>query len=323
MSSSIDWANEWFNSLVWILWVFVAAVLGSALVGWLLMRRTVWGRQFKRLAGPYFRPTRDPNTWGPLGFALLVLLFAVIAVRLTVLQSYYYNGLYTAMQNLDYDAFLFYMMHLRVHRHLRGRACAAQLPDQPDPDHPLAGLDQRPGARRLAERRGLPPRQLHQDRVDNPDQRIQEDVASFVSTSLGLVIGAIGSMLSLVSFTLILWQLSGPLPIFGVEIPRAMMFIAYVYVIIATVIAFRIGRPLVRLNFLNEMLTGSFRYALVRLRDASESVAFYRGERDRARDPGQPVRGGDRQRLGHAVPGHQVPGHQLRLHPGRGGHPLS
>jgi len=43
------------------------------------------------------------------------------------------------------------------------------------------------------------------------------------------------------------------------------------------VIAFRIGRPLIRLNFLNQMLTGSFRYALVRLRDASENVAFYRG----------------------------------------------
>ena len=85
-------------------------------------------------------------------------------------------------------------------------------------------------------------------------------------------------MVSLVSFTLILWQLSGPLTVFGIEIPRAMTFAAYLYIIVATVIAFRIGRPLIQLNFLNEALTASFRYALVRLRDSSESVAMYQGE---------------------------------------------
>jgi len=48
---------------------------------------------------------------------------------------------------------------------------------------------------------------------------------------------------SLVSFSIILWQLSGPIPIFGMEIPRAMTFIVYLYVIIVSVIVFRIGRP--------------------------------------------------------------------------------
>ena len=48
-------------------------------------------------------------------------------------------------------------------------------------------------------------------------------------------------------------------------IPRGMVFLAYIYVIIATVIAFRIGRPLIRLNFLNELLNASYRYALVRV----------------------------------------------------------
>ena len=44
-----------------------------------------------------------------------------------------------------------------------------------------------------------------------------------------------------------------------------MVFLAYIYVIIATVLAFRIGRPLIRLNFLNELLTASYRYNLVRI----------------------------------------------------------
>ena len=55
--------------------------------------------------------------------------------------------------------------------------------------------------------------------------------------------------MSLVSFTLILWQLSGPLNLLGTEIPKAMVVIAYLYVVVATVIAFRIGRPLIGLNF--------------------------------------------------------------------------
>ena len=57
-----------------------------------------------------------------------------------------------------------------------------------------------------------------------------------------------------------------------------MVFLAYIYVIIATVVAVRIGRPLIRLSFLNEQLSASYRYALVRVRENSESIAFYRGE---------------------------------------------
>ncbi len=66
--------------------------------------------------------------------------------------------------------------------------------------------------------------------------------------------------------------------VFGVEIPRAMVLLVYVYILTATAIAFWIGRPLIGLSFLKERLTANFRYALVRLRDSAENVAFYRGE---------------------------------------------
>ena len=57
-----------------------------------------------------------------------------------------------------------------------------------------------------------------------------------------------------------------------------MFWIGLVYVLFATVIAFWIGRPIIWLSFNNEKFNAAFRYALVRLRDASEAVAFYRGE---------------------------------------------
>jgi len=83
---------------------------------------------------------------------------------------------------------------------------------------------------------------------------------------------------SLYAFTIILWNLSGPLSLFGAELPRAMVFLVYLYVIIATVFAVWIGRPLIALNFLNEKLSATYRYALVRLREFGEGIAFYRGE---------------------------------------------
>jgi putative ATP-binding cassette transporter len=57
-----------------------------------------------------------------------------------------------------------------------------------------------------------------------------------------------------------------------------MVFIVYLYVIVSTLFAVRIGRPLIRLNFLNEQFSANFRYALIRLREYGESIAFYQGE---------------------------------------------
>jgi putative ATP-binding cassette transporter len=69
------------------------------------------------------------------------------------------------------------------------------------------------------------------------------------------------------------------LTIFGVTLPKALFWVAFVYVFLATVVAFWIGRPLIRLSFRNEATNAAFRYALVRLRDAAEAVGFYRGEK--------------------------------------------
>ena len=278
-SSTIDWSTELLNSTLWIIGVFLAALAATALVGWLLMRSTVWGRQFRRLAGNYFRPGREPRSWGPLLLAVSLLFMTVAGVRLSVLFSYWANDMLTALQKADAPGFwttMFLFLPLAgiwiAYQLLNVYATGVLTIKWRIHTNDLVTDDWMHGE---AYQRG----NYVKNRVDNPDQRIQEDVYSFVTASIGLVIGTIGSMVSLVSFSIILWELSGPIPVFGIEIPRAMMFIAYIYVIIASVVAFRIGRPLIRLNFLNEQLTGSFRYALVRLRDASENVAFYRGAR--------------------------------------------
>ena len=130
------------------------------------------------------------------------------------------------------------------------------------------------------------------DTIDNPDQRIQTDIDIFTAgvgplpntpnntSAATLLFGAISAITSMISFTAILWNLSGTLtlPFVGSSFPRAMFWIGLVYVLFASVIAFWIGKPIIWLSFNNEKFNAAFRYALVRLRDASEAVAFYRGE---------------------------------------------
>lgn len=119
--------------------------------------------------------------------------------------------------------------------------------------------------------------------TDNPDQRIQEDIASLASFSLDLVTGLFNSVITIFAFIYILWKLSGiitiPLGSFGtVHIPGYMVWVSIIYASIGSFLTFKIGRPLVQLNFEQQRREANFRYGAVDLRTHAENVALYRGE---------------------------------------------
>ncbi len=124
--------------------------------------------------------------------------------------------------------------------------------------------------------------QLTGNSADNPDQRISEDIKLFVSATLTLSLGILKALVTLFSFTVILWNLSGTLTIPWVHgklaIPGYMVWMALAYAIVGTWLTAKIGRPLVKLNFDQQRYEADFRFSLVRLRENSESVAFYQGE---------------------------------------------
>lgn len=271
----LNWQQQLVESAIWLARAFGITAVAMAVIAVVLARTTDWGRKFWRLAWPYLTPRRS---WRPLLTLALLLLLAMAAVRMTVLFSFWYNGFYSALQALDQSAFWRFLGIFAVLATVHVvRTLVDSYAGQAFDIHWRVWLNDhltRDWLGAGAYYRG----HFVNEPVDNPDQRIEQDITMFVTGSRTLVIGALSALVSLVAFTGILWGLSGPLTVAGVEIPRAMVFVVFLYVIVATWFAFKIGRPLIKLNFLSERLTANFRYALVRLRENAENVAFYQGE---------------------------------------------
>src|SRR5262249_6838062 len=124
--------------------------------------------------------------------------------------------------------------------------------------------------------------QLSTDCVDNPDQRIAEDIKLFVSNTLSLGTGLLGAVVTLGSFTAILWGLSNaaPLTMFGhaLLIPGYLVWVAILYAAAGTLITHLIGRPLVNLDIEQQRREADFRTGLLRVRENAEQIALLKGE---------------------------------------------
>jgi len=272
----MDWSKVLIESGLWLLKAYVITLVASVAAAWCVIRFTRWGHQFWQLSKDYFSPRRS---WRPVAGLALILLLTLSAVRLDVLFSNWYNTMYTALQEMNETGFwlamLLFALLAAVHV---VRSLFDFYVQQAFVIHWRTWLNETLLTRwmdRQAYYRGQPLSHL----ADNPDQRIQQDITNFAQESITLAVGVINAVVSTIAFTLILWTLSGPMTMLGVEIPRGMVFLVFIYVFLATLLAIRIGRPLIRLNFLNEKFNADYRYALVRVREYAESIAFYRGER--------------------------------------------
>jgi putative ATP-binding cassette transporter len=116
--------------------------------------------------------------------------------------------------------------------------------------------------------------------TDNPDQRIAEDLRLFVQLTLQLGLGLLSAVVTLLSFVTILWTLSGALELAGITIPGYMVWFALLYATLGTWLTHKIGKPLIGLEFQRQRYEADYRFALVRLRENSEGVALYRGEKE-------------------------------------------
>jgi putative ATP-binding cassette transporter len=107
----------------------------------------------------------------------------------------------------------------------------------------------------------------HQNNIDNPDQRISEDIRSFTTDSVQYLLIISAAVIDLLAFIGILWSISVPLVITVI-----------IYAVIGSIVTIYFGKKLIGLNFHQLRREADFRYGLMHIRDHAESIAFYQGE---------------------------------------------
>lgn len=238
-----------------------------------------------RLAIPYFR---SEDKW-----AGRILLFAIVLIELgtvviDVLLNQWRNRFYNALQDYNWGAFVHeiiyfsvvaaifiaiavYQLYLNQWLQIRWRKWMTE--------HYLSRwLDS-------GVHYGM---QLSGDAADNPDQRIAEDIRQFIDDGSGsgllpIGLGLLNSVVTLVSFVVILWGLSdsAPLHVFGLnfDVPGYLVWAALLYSIVGTWLTHLVGRPLVGLDYQQQRYEADFRFNLVRTRENAEQIALLRGEK--------------------------------------------
>ncbi|WP_439500069.1 ABC transporter ATP-binding protein/permease [Bosea sp. (in: a-proteobacteria)] len=246
-----------------------------------------------RLASPYFESDEitTANLWpigpfsirlGTLAVALFTFLIVLnqIQVGISLRLSFFNRDMYDALQNKDAAAFwyqLFYVfcfwavlwvisnlveMFANYTVLIRWRQWMANEYSARWLDHATHYRIALAGS------------------VDNPDQRIAEDTRSFVNQTYGFALPLLSQVSTLVSFSIILWniQVAFTLPGTSIQIPGYIFWVAFLYAAAATWITHLIGRPLIGLEFEQEKREANFRFSLARLREYSEQIALMTGE---------------------------------------------
>ena len=241
--------------------------------------KTSFMRDFWRLFRGYWKSAEKKRALALLA-VVVALNFAM--VYLLVQLNAWYNEFYNALQAYEYGmfwpligkfsvlAFIYigiavYAIYLRQLLELRwrtwmtGEYLGAWLKDQAHYRLQVVGSG-----------------------MDNPDQRIQEDIDLFVSLTLQLLLGLLKQITTIAAFAVVLWELSGVIsvPLGGgtVEIHGYMLWFSLAYSAVGTAFAHVVGRKLIALNYEQQRYEADFRFSMARMRENSESIAFYRGE---------------------------------------------
>ncbi len=235
---------------------------------------TIW-----RLARPYFY-SEDRRAGRILLGAVIAIELSIVAIN--VMLNQWNNRFYNALQERDWNAFVYellffcvlaaayiclavYQLYLNQWLQIRWRRWLTRE----YLNHWLAGANHY----RM---------QLLGDAADNPDQRISEDINLFIERTLTLSIGLLSAVVTLGSFVVILWTLSAaaPLKLFGstFAIPGYLVWAALLYAAVGTALTHLVGWPLVSLNFRQQRFEADFRFNLVRVRENSEQIALLHGE---------------------------------------------
>lgn len=227
-----------------------------------------------QLASAYWRSEEKGMAWLLL---IVVIAMSLVGVAMSVWLNSWYRDFYNSLQNKDlaafthllmvfcgiaavaiaiavYKLYLTQMLTIRWRRWLTEKHFAAWLAHKNYYRLEQAGY------------------------TDNPDQRLAEDLNSFTESTLGLGLGLLRNIVSLVSFSIILWGVSGSIEVFGIEIPGYMFWAALLYAMVGSWLVHLVARRLIGLNNNQQRFEADLRFGLIRVRENAESIALYNGE---------------------------------------------
>ncbi|MFO0417214.1 MAG: ABC transporter ATP-binding protein/permease [Pseudomonadota bacterium] len=217
-------------------------------------------RRFFELAGPFFR---SELRYQALGLVALVLTFSLTINGIGVVMSYIGRDFMTALQTKDSALFSWKLIE-----YLFAFAIATPIVVfYSYSEQRLSLLWRRWLSHQMLTRyfssRAYYRLNLRGD-IDNPDQRIVEDVRSFCAQSLTYCLILFNSSVQLFLYVYVLWSISWKL-----------LVAAIAYAIIGSIVTYFLGRPLIGLNFAQLKKDADYRYKLINIRDSAESIAFY------------------------------------------------
>lgn len=250
-------------------------------------------KNFWRILRPYWT---SEQKWSAALLLAGVLASVIIQVRIMVIFNYWIQAFYDALQTFNGHGILLLMgefviiLLLAIIIFTYGSYFAGLLANRWRLWMTEKYLD------RWLSHNTFYGLQLLNKKIDNPDQRISEDLNEFPQLTIGLITGLVGSILSLGAFSVILWHLSGTFELHlfhrKFAIHGYMFWATLIYAALGTWITHLIGKKLTPLNYQQQQFNANFRFGLIRAREAAEQIALYHGdknERFRLRHLFQPV----------------------------------
>lgn len=246
------------------------AEAGGTFRGWALFLR-----RFARIAGPYWR---SENRWRIRGLTAALIVLTAGQVLAVVAINKWTERLFDALEHRSLDRFLVLVGFFVTI--IAGNAAVVTL-------HLMVKRRLQIGWRdwltaRLAESWMSAGRHyqitLMPGDYDNPDGRIAEDVRISTEHAIELGHSLLYCCILLISFTHILWTLSGPPDALSLYVPGHLVWVALIYAGGGTIITLLLGRPLVRAANLRQAAEASFRFGLAHARENALPIALQRGE---------------------------------------------
>ncbi len=245
------------------------------------------------LAKPYFS---SEERWAAIGLLVSVILLNLLLTELNVEFTYWTRYIYNSLQNKDFSAFLkliflyervpvfpyFIIGYVEYAAIFTVVAVYALYLNQ------MLQIKWRQWMTRDFIERWLADRAFYNISlakagtvgIDNPDQRISDDLSTFSTSTLALGLDLMSNLVTLVSFVTVLYFISGSLKLFGITIPGYMLWLAIIYSVAGTWVTHLIGKKLILLNFNQQKVEANFRYSLIRVRENTEAIALSHGEGD-------------------------------------------